>query len=168
MSASQLCTTLACSVTLATAGGIASLSYSSVPLLSSLAKRASVPDSLADLRALFSSGSHVFPQLASLAAAHFASSAYSSSAASAARTGYSLAAGLTASILPFTVAVMLPAVNAKLIELDERVNKKKDAAREPSQDEVVTLLRKFGAYNAVRAALIGAGGVVGVWTAVVA
>lgn len=55
------------------------------------------------------------------------------------------------------------ACNGRLIELDERVNKKKEDEVKLDPKGVVGLLGTFEQVNAVRAGLIGMGGVVGVW-----
>ncbi|RYO74343.1 hypothetical protein DL764_010868 [Monosporascus ibericus] len=108
----------------------------------------------------------------------------------AAVNGYLAAAALSVAIAPFTVCVMLPTTNFALI----RMNAEKGGARSAGdgvagkggaseftglsrpqtrtqvstaeEDENVRrLLEKFGKLNLVRAVLLGAGGVLGLWTA---
>jgi hypothetical protein len=76
-----------------------------------------------------------------------------------------LAGGLAIAIAPVTTGIMVPACNGRLIELDERVNKKKEDDFELDPKEVVALLKTFEQLNAVRALLLGMGGFVGVWIA---
>ncbi|GAA5833103.1 hypothetical protein JCM11251_006517 [Rhodosporidiobolus azoricus] len=139
-------------------GGILSLSYSSVPLFLALSRTASVSSSLREVRSLFSSGSHIFPQVASLSAFLFSYLAYFYPSK---RKEYTVAASLVASILPFTTAVMLPASNQALIDLDELAKKGNKELVEGKRVEVEALLRRFGWLNAVRAVCVAAGGIVG-------
>jgi hypothetical protein len=155
----QLAALLAPSIGLPLSGAILSLSYYSTPILRA-ANTQSTPLSLQQLRSLFSSGSHIFPQLASLSAAFFGYLAYSLPHQ---RSSYLLAAATVASILPFTVVVMLPASNQRLIDLDELAKKDKDAVKKRS-GEVDAMLARFGKLNAVRAVLVAAGSVLGLWT----
>ncbi|GAA5918462.1 hypothetical protein JCM6882_005141 [Rhodosporidiobolus microsporus] len=157
----SLVAVLAPALALPLSGAILSLSYSSTPLFLSLTRTASVSSSLREVRSLFSSGSHIFPQVASVSAALFSFLAYSLPEK---RKAYGAAAALVASILPFTVLLMLPASNQRLIDLNDLAKKDKDAV-EGKRGEVEGLLKTFGRLNAVRAVLVAAGGVVGLGAA---
>ncbi|GAA5865975.1 hypothetical protein JCM8547_002901 [Rhodosporidiobolus lusitaniae] len=64
---------------------------------------------------------------------------------------------------PQNQLVMLPAVNQRLIDLDEVVKKQKDALETPARKaEVDALYLNFAKYNPARAAMVFLGGVVGV------
>lgn len=172
----KLARLLAPSIALATSGGILALSYYTSPILRAIiiqpsqtsedggrsAKSMSTAFALSELRRLFSSGSHVFPQLATLSSALSFYLAYSLPAH---RAGYILAGVLAIAIAPVTTGIMVPACNGRLIELDERVNKKKEDDFELDPKEVVALLKTFEQLNAVRAFLLGMGGFVDVWMA---
>ncbi|RYP13037.1 hypothetical protein DL767_010910 [Monosporascus sp. MG133] len=196
--------TLSISISLIASGGIAAISLFDVPELQSQPASRSLPST----RWLFSRGSHIFPQAASLAGAGFLYLAYAvlppATATAggdllslrhvrtngAAVNGYLAAAALSVAIAPFTVCVMLPATNSALIG----INAEKGGARSvedsvagkggaseftdlsgpqtrirvstAEEDEKVRrLLDMFGKLNLVRAVLLGAGGVLGLWTA---
>ncbi|EPE24840.1 hypothetical protein GLAREA_11421 [Glarea lozoyensis ATCC 20868] len=199
--------TLTISTSLLASGAIASLSLLTIPLLTALPASRSLPAT----RWLFSRGSHIFPQAASISSAGFAYLAYTCIPSHTFHlvdvfsygrevNGYLLAAALTLSIGPFT-GVMIP-TNFELIGRNEGrggkrsegsaregggVGKRKRSAEasvagtgegseftdlsgpqekveggtEEEDERVVVLLRRFQVLNFVRAALIGAGGVVG-------
>lgn len=79
--------------------------------------------------------------------------------------GYLAAAALTMGIAPYTMFVMLP-TNMQLIKMNEKGSEK--AAKEDGDAKVDALLNKFGWLNISRASLTGAGGLVGLWTALAA
>lgn len=162
---------LGISTSLLAAGGILSLSAFVIPPLTSPSSPSTPSATLQSLRLVFSRGSHVFPELASLASAAFAYVAYhapstaspplastgSLYSSSSPRASYVAASLLSISIAPFTVGVMVPAANGRLRELMGR-----DAqGRGVEGREVQQLARWFGALNYVRGALLAAGGVVG-------
>lgn len=156
----HLAALLAPSIGLPLSGAILSLSYYSTPTLRAINARASTPLSLHELRSLFSSGSHIFPQLATVSAALFSFLAYSLPAQ---RAAYALASASVAAILPFTMVVMLPASNQRLIDLDEVAKKDPDAVKRRS-GEVDEMLARFAGLNAVRAVLVAGGSILGLWT----
>ncbi|RYP65794.1 hypothetical protein DL769_006214 [Monosporascus sp. CRB-8-3] len=196
--------TLSISISLIASGGIAAISLFDVPELQSQPASRSLPST----RWLFSRGSHVFPQAASLAGAGFLYLAYAAlppatTAAGggllslrhvgtngAAVNGYLAAAALSVAIAPFTVCVVLPTTNSTLIGMNAERGGARSAGdgvagkggapqftdlsgpqtrtqeSTAAEDEKVReLLDKFGKLNLVRAFLLGAGGVLGLWTA---
>lgn len=162
----KLVQVLAPAVALTTSGGILALSYYTSPILRSITAR-STPDSaafaLSELRALFSSGSHVFPQMATLSAGL---STYLAWSCPEARASYIGAAVGAISIAPFTIFYMLPVCNGRLIELDEKAKQDKTAVRGKGKErEVLYLLSEFERLNAIRAGLLALGGLIGLWTA---
>jgi len=158
----KLAQILSPAISLFTAGGIAALSYYSSPILRVIASESSNTRSLHQLRSLFSSGSHMFPQAA---AASSALSAYLAYALPSHRVAYSLATAATMGIAPFTTMIMLPSTNGPLISMDERA-KRDPASVEGKQNtaELLDLLRSFEKLNAVRAGLTATGGLIGIWT----
>ncbi|KAL8740958.1 MAG: hypothetical protein Q9190_006393 [Brigantiaea leucoxantha] len=139
---------------LITSGAIMALSYSTVPIFHQHPNEVS----LRHLRALFSSGSHIFPQCATAAAAAFSLLAYYSPAGGSRRLQYLLAAAGTIGIAPFTVFVMLP-TNMTLKEIGEEGDEgiKKSGGPERVQD----LLQRFGRLNALRGIIMAAGAAMG-------
>jgi hypothetical protein len=149
------------SISLFTAGGIAALSYYSSPILRAIAQESSNSLSLHQLRSLFSSGSHIFPQAATASAAL---SAYLAYALPSHRMAYSLAAAATMGIAPFTTMIMLPSTNGPLIEMDEGAKRDPTSVQgKRNTDQLVDLLDSFEKLNAVRAVLTASGGLIGVW-----
>ncbi|OCF38505.1 hypothetical protein I317_07729 [Kwoniella heveanensis CBS 569] len=146
-----------------TAGSILTLSYYSIPIIRSTSTEHSTKTALHQLRALFSSGSHVFPPLAFAATTCYAISAYVCDDP-AHRRGYIVAAMGSIGIAPFTTLVMLPAANQRLIDLDEKA-KKGDLDGVKNSKEVDELLRSFEWLNAIRAGIMAVGATVGLWTA---
>ncbi|WVF71766.1 hypothetical protein IAT40_006574 [Kwoniella sp. CBS 6097] len=144
-----------------TAGSILTLSYYSIPIIRSTSTEHSTKTALHQLRALFSSGSHVFPPLSMAATTCYAISAYFDPAK---RAGYVLAALGSIGIAPFTTLIMLPAANQRLIDLDEKAKKGELEGVKGSQ-EVDELLKSFEWLNAVRAGIMAVGATVGLWTA---
>ncbi|KKY30910.1 hypothetical protein UCDDA912_g09136 [Diaporthe ampelina] len=116
------------SVSLLTAGGIATLSLFDVPILRAQPASRSLPS----VRWLFSRGSHVFPTAAFISAAGFSVLAYQSLPGSlTSRTvlqllrnarvrGYLAAAALNIAIAPWTSLVMLPD-NFELIKMNNEL-----------------------------------------------
>ncbi|RYP58746.1 hypothetical protein DL770_010370 [Monosporascus sp. CRB-9-2] len=196
--------TLSISISLIASGGIAAISLFDVPELQSQPASRSLPST----RWLFSRGSHIFPQAASLAGAGFLYLAYAAlpsattttggdllrmrhvGISGAAVNGYLAAAALSVAIVPFTVCVMLPTTNSALIGMNEEKGGARSAADSVAgkggaseftdlsgpqtrtqvstaeEDEKVRgLLDRFGKLNLMRAVLLGAGGVLGLWTA---
>ncbi|RYP52937.1 hypothetical protein DL768_002033 [Monosporascus sp. mg162] len=120
--------TLSISISLVASGGITAISLFDVPELQSQPASRSLPST----RWLFSRGSHMFPQAASLAGAGFLYLAYAAlppattttagnllslrhvGTNGAAVNGYLAAAALSVAIAPFTVCVMLPTANSAL------------------------------------------------------
>ncbi|KAL8721777.1 MAG: hypothetical protein Q9225_001626 [Loekoesia sp. 1 TL-2023] len=137
-----------------TAGAITALSYSTVPIF--LAHPNEV--SLRHLRALFSSGSHIFPQLATAASTSFAVLAYNAPIGSSLRNQYLLAAAGAISIAPFTIFVMKP-TNMTLKEIGEQGEE--GIKRSGGEQRVQDLLRRFGRLNAIRGGLLALGAAVG-------
>lgn len=64
---------------------------------------------------------------------------------------------------------MFPPVNSRLIDYDERARRSSAGAAEvdgPKRTaEVLDLLKQFERLNVIRACLLGAGGLIGLWTA---
>jgi hypothetical protein len=154
-------TFLAPAISLATAGSILTLSYYAVPVIRSTSAELSTKTALGQLRALFSSGSHVYPPLSAMSSTLYAFLAYSIPAK---RTGFGLAALGAMGIAPFTIFVMVPAANGRLIELDKRA-KAGGFEGEKGNKEVDGLLRSFENLNGARAAIMATGGLVGLWVA---
>lgn len=155
-------------------GASLAFSFFDIPnLIDSPAQR-----SLPQIRWLFSRGSHIFPQFAIASASAFVYLAVKSVPSSSSWTsflnltlnstkvnGYLAAAALTMGIAPYTMFVMLP-TNMQLIKMNEKGSEK--AAKEDGDAKVDALLNKFGWLNISRASLTGAGGLVGLWTALAA
>lgn len=148
------------SMALGTAGIILSISTFTTPILSDINRDPETKPKLAlkNMRDLFSTGSHFIPQLSVVSAAGYAYLAYFLPAK---RQEYSIAAGAVASILPFTTLVMWPIANRRLKELGDKAREGRNA----SEAETEELFSSFGWLNTVRAGLMGAGGVIGLWTA---
>ncbi|EON69870.1 hypothetical protein W97_09133 [Coniosporium apollinis CBS 100218] len=164
----QLNKTLAISTSLLASGAILSLSAYTVPVLNARSTDAgSSTASLHQLRSIFSSGSHVFPQLAILSSGLFGYLATSATSASNARL-FTAAAVSVAAILPFTAFVMVPASNGRLIELEAKAKEGGEEAvgKEGGDAEVTELLERFGKLNFVRGVLIGFGGILGAWASI--
>ncbi|KAL9005075.1 MAG: hypothetical protein Q9188_002148 [Gyalolechia gomerana] len=137
-----------------TAGAIIALSYSTVPIF--LAHPNEV--SLRHLRSLFSSGSHIFPQLATAASSAFSVLAYNAPTGSSLRNQYLLAAAGAISIAPFTIFVMKP-TNMTLKEIGEQGEE--GIKKSGGEQKVQELLRRFGRLNAIRGGLLALGAAVG-------
>jgi len=146
-------------IALPTAGAILCLSYYAVPIIRSTSTELSTKVALHQLRSLFSSGSHVFPPAAFAATSCYALAAY---AIPSKRLGYILAAAGCIGIAPFTTMVMVPVVNGRLIELDEKA-KRGGIQGEKASPEVDTLLKTFERVNAVRAGIMAVGGLTGLY-----
>jgi len=158
---------LAPATALAGGGAIVCLSKYAVPAIRSTASESSTKLSLAQLRSIFHSGAGVFPPMAYVASSSFALLAYVDASK---RAGFILAALGSIGIFPFTVLVMLPAVNGRLLELDDKAKKDGDAGRRALETpgtsrEVIALLDKFANYNYVRGGIMLFGGLVGLYTA---
>ncbi|KAL8694270.1 MAG: hypothetical protein Q9218_001038 [Villophora microphyllina] len=141
-----------------TAGAIIALSYSTVPIFLSHPNEIS----LRHLRDLFSSGSHIFPQLATAASTAFATLAYTAPPASSLRTQYIIAAAGTIGIAPFTIFVMKP-TNMTLKEIGEQGDE--GIKKSGGEQRVQELLRRFGRLNALRGGLLALGAGVGLYAA---
>ena len=140
-----------------TSGAILSLSYSSAPILAAGSPKFSIPQ----INALFSSGSHVFPQLATLATAGFAYLAYLAPYSSNTQLRYVAAAVVTIGIAPFTMLVMLP-TNMTLRSIEPTDEGVKKAG---GDDRVRALIQKFKSLNAARGLIMAAGAGLGLWAA---
>lgn len=137
-----------------TAGAIIALSYSTVPIFLAHPNEAS----LNHLRALFSSGSHIFPQLATAVSLAFSVLAYNAPIGSSARSQFLLAAAGTISIAPFTIFVMKP-TNMRLKEIGEQGED--GIEKSGGEQKVQELLRRFGRLNAIRGGFLAFGATVG-------
>ncbi|KAL8886330.1 MAG: hypothetical protein Q9192_006504 [Flavoplaca navasiana] len=137
-----------------TAGGIMALSYSTVPIFLEHPNEVS----LRHLRALFSSGSHIFPQLATASASAFAALAYNAPVSSSLRMQYILAAVGAIGIAPFTVLVMKP-TNMTLKEIGEQGQE--GIKKSGGERRVQELLRRFGRLNAIRGGILALGAAIG-------
>ena len=80
------------------------------------------------------------------------------------RPGYILAAVGCLSILPFTSLYMIPTVNNRILELDDRAKQGKPEI-ENRKGEVAELMERFKQQNLVRGALMWFGGAIGLYTA---
>lgn len=177
-----LAQTLATTTTLLTAGTILSLSVFDSPLLASTARSTKSPlpspaSTLPAIRFIFSRGSHLIPQSATVASSLYLYLWYSSpsgvSNASVTllarllgvqisqRTGYLIAAVLSASIMPMT-GIMLPAANQRLREL--AALEERGRGEEVDREELKVMVQRFGWLNAIRGGLMALGGLVGVVT----
>ena len=114
--------------------------------------------SLRHLRALFSSGSHIFPQLATASSAAFAALAYNAPSSSSLRIQYILAAAGAIGIAPFTLLVMKP-TNMTLKEIGEQGQE--GIRRSGGEQRVQELLRRFGRLNAIRGGILALGAAIG-------
>ncbi|KAL8777650.1 MAG: hypothetical protein Q9194_002443 [Teloschistes cf. exilis] len=141
-----------------TAGAIIALSYSTVPVFLSHPNEVS----LRHLRALFSSGSHIFPQLATAASTAFSVLAYTAPPASPLRYQYIVAAAGTIGIAPFTILVMKP-TNMTLKEIGEQGNE--GIKKSGGEQRIEELLRRFGRLNAIRGGILAMGAGVGLYAA---
>ncbi|KAL8903569.1 MAG: hypothetical protein Q9207_003844 [Kuettlingeria erythrocarpa] len=137
-----------------TAGAITALSYSTVPIFLQHPNEVS----LDHLRALFSSGSHIFPQLATAASTAFGILAYNAPAESSLRFQYILAAAGSIGIAPFTFFVMKP-TNMTLKEIGEEG--KEGIKKSGGEQRVKELLQSFKLMNAVRGGILAFGAAVG-------
>ncbi|KAL8729420.1 MAG: hypothetical protein Q9166_004750 [cf. Caloplaca sp. 2 TL-2023] len=137
-----------------TAGAIIALSYSTVPIFLSHPNEIS----LRHLRALFSSGSHIFPQLATATSTAFSILAYNASPGTSLRYQYILAAAGAIGIAPFTIFVMKP-TNMTLKELGEQGDE--GIKKSGGEQRVQELLRRFGRLNALRGGLLALGAAIG-------
>ncbi|KAL9101458.1 MAG: hypothetical protein Q9163_003289 [Psora crenata] len=147
-----------------TAGGIISISYSTVPILRSTPSHLSLPH----LDALFSSGSHIFPQLATLAASAFAFLAYNALPGTDARMLYSAGAAGAIGIAPFTTLVMKPTnMTLRDIETEEEREGKKGIEKAGGDQRIKDLMAKFQWMNAVRGTIIAVGAGLGLAGALV-
>ncbi|KAI9638093.1 uncharacterized protein MKK02DRAFT_42480 [Dioszegia hungarica] len=151
----------------ATAGSILTLSYFSIPIIRSVSVDHSPARALDHVKALFSSGSHIYPTLSVVCTGLYGLLAYSSPAGTSARSGYSVAAAGTLGIAPFTVMVMLPLANHALLDLYDKREKRGAGAVEKDKEELDGLLRRFEGLNAVRAGIMGMGAVGGLCTALI-
>lgn len=116
---------------------------------------------LAQIRWLFSIGSYTIPPAIVATSALFGLLAYELPSK---RTLFSLAAGLNFAIAPLTQFYMYPAVNKRLIELDERVKNTGGAgAKEVDLAEVSEAMDKFEAIHQVRAVLGLVGSLIGLY-----
>lgn len=181
-----LAQTAAISISLATSGGILAISNLINPLLDNSARSvsSSQPDpssTLPAVRFIFSRGSHIFPQAASIAgAAYFylwyntpTSVALGGSGSIAVlrdvlgldvsrRVGYLVAGLMTVSIGPIT-GLMLPAANQRLRELADM--EAKGNGEKVDREELKVLVSRFGYLNYARGVAMLVGGIVGVVTA---
>lgn len=154
----KIATLFAVSTSLALSGAIVATSaFATLPLKNNPSYL-----SLRELRDVFSRGSHTIPPLATFATALYALLAYNAAHVQQ-RNGW-IAAGVgTISIAPFTMWVMVPACNGKLIQADEEGER--GLEKIGGKQGLKTLLEKFDRLNYVRAALMGFGGLMGLWTA---
>ncbi|KAL9129681.1 MAG: hypothetical protein Q9217_001923 [Psora testacea] len=147
-----------------TSGGIISLSYSTVPILRSTPSHIALPH----LDALFSSGSHIFPQLATLAASAFVFLAYNAPSGSDARMLYLAGAGGAVGIAPFTVLMMKPTnMTLREIETEEEKEGKKGIEKVGGDKRIKELMATFQWMNAVRGTIIAVGAGLGLAGALV-
>ncbi|KAL8648992.1 MAG: hypothetical protein Q9210_004665 [Variospora velana] len=137
-----------------TAGAITALSYSTVPIFLEHPNEIS----LRHLRALFSSGSHIFPQLAAAASTAFSILAYNAPSSSSLRTQNLLAAAVSISIAPFTIFVMKP-TNMTLKEMGEEGQG--GIEKSGGEQRVQELLRRFGRLNAIRGTILALSAAIG-------
>ncbi|KAL8772196.1 MAG: hypothetical protein Q9209_002631 [Squamulea sp. 1 TL-2023] len=107
--------------------------------------------SLRPLRALFSSGSHIFRELATASSAALTALAYNATASSALRIEYMLAAVGSIGIAPFTMIVMKP-TNMTLKEIGEQGQE--GINKSGGEQRVQKLLRRFGRLNAIRGGIL--------------
>ena len=120
---------------------------------------------LAQIRYLFSVGSHTIPPAIITTSALFAFLAYELPSR---RTLHAVAAGTVFAIAPLTRFYMYPAVNRRLIELDEQVKKQGQAgADKVDVQEVQKAMDKFEMIHCVRAGLGLIGSLVGLYAVVV-
>lgn len=156
---------LAVTTSLLASGAILSISFYSVPILSS--SRSST-FSLHQLRSLFSSGSHVFPPAAMASSALFGYLGYVAPAGGPQRNAFFGAAVAILNIVPFTLYVMVPAANGRLIEMEERAKKHGKAGVDVSggDREVKEMLERFKWLNLVRAILVATGGALGLYACI--
>ncbi|KAL9011747.1 MAG: hypothetical protein Q9173_003430 [Seirophora scorigena] len=137
-----------------TAGAITALSYSTVPIFLEHPNEIS----LRHLRALFSSGSHIFPQLATAASSAFSILAYNAPNSSSLRTQYLLAAAGCIGIAPFTIFVMKP-TNMTLKAIGEEGQE--GIEKSGGEQRVQEFLRRFSRLNVVRGTILALGAAVG-------
>jgi len=159
ISTQQLTALLSITTSLLTSGAILSFSYSTVPILLS----APPPLSLPHLRALFSSGSHIFPQLATLSSAGFAYLAYHAPAGTNARLQYAVAAAGVIGIAPWTVFVM-KGTNMTLVAIEKEGEE--GVRKAGGEERVKGLMKRFRWMNAVRGGIMAVGAGVGAWAAI--
>ncbi|EMC95968.1 hypothetical protein BAUCODRAFT_34729 [Baudoinia panamericana UAMH 10762] len=147
-------------------GYIACFSYAAVPAMA-------IPSAPANILVrqwakAYEIGSNSSPPLAFMSAASFAYLSYASTSTplrkllfgiASPRLLYGLAAGLVVSIVPYTFVVMHPQVNDRLHEIEARAEMGDELKAEDG--EVKELLRHWVPMNFARAALTGAGAVLG-------
>ena len=106
-------------------------------------------------------GKYIFPQLSMVSGTLFSVLAY---AQPLRRPGYIAAAVGCLSILPFTSLYMIPTVNNRILELDDRAKQGKKAEIEGKKQEVSELIERFRQQNLVRGGMFWVGGAVGLYT----
>ncbi|KAL8871559.1 MAG: hypothetical protein Q9174_002631 [Haloplaca sp. 1 TL-2023] len=141
-----------------TAGAVVALSYSTIPIFVSHPNEVS----LQHLRALFSSGSHIFPQLATASSAAFSALAYYAPAGSSLRSQYIVAAAWTIGIAPFTLFIMKP-TNMTLKQIGEQGDE--GIKKSGGEQRVQELLYRFSRLNVVRGGLLAFGAGLGLYAA---
>lgn len=80
------------------------------------------------------------------------------------RPGYIAAAVGCLSILPFTSLYMIPTVNNRILELDDRAKAGKTTEIESRRSEVSELVERFRLQNLVRGGMFWIGGAVGLYS----
>jgi len=163
--------TVGITTSLLASGSILSFSAFDVPQLQNPGQATS--STLQNVRFIFSRGSHVFPYAATIAAGAFGLLAYMTpegpdfaSIASPqeyqnTKSLYWTAAASALSILPYTVFFMLPTANGPL----KKMISKQEKGENVSDSAVKDMLDRFAWQNAIRGLLMGASGVVGLYTA---
>ena len=138
------------------AGGNAALSYYAIPIL--IDGKTDL-GSLQKLRKLFSSGSHILPQVAILSTGCFAYLAKNNQT----RDLYIAAAASTIAIGPFTTQYMVPTCNGYIIEAGKKGAR--GVAEVGGEEGLKDLFRRFALQNWIRVGMLAAGGSIGLYTA---
>lgn len=154
----KIITLLAPSLALTTSTSILSYSIFLAPLVKSILDT-DTTRALTQLCSYFRAGKPTVPPAAILNTLLFTALAYLEPSK---RVGYGIGAIGAFSIIPFSMAYIIPVTNDRLLEL-ERVAKR---GEEVDREEVRRLVGDFERENWLRGGMYWVGGMVGLWTAI--
>lgn len=146
---------------LTTSTMILGFSILQTPILMSTTAQSSPSLALRQLRPYFETGKYIFPPMSLVSAVLFGILAYHQPEKLA---SYALAIGGCLSILPFTSLYMIPQVNNRILELDDKTLAGEKENVDAHRKEIKTLLERFARQNLVRGGMFWLGSVYGLWT----